>query len=245
MRRRRDGCRPALPPRPVAAGRGLPTREGPAVETARQRTLRVGARLERAALVLPPSPAAAPRARPITLGIDAGHVRSVRSYQVRSFETFVAQVDGAEDTSVVFASVPAKADRQQHQQLRRVLQGVGATASAPVTILSDGADGPRSLGEAASVGPAKHVADWFHLAMRIRHVAQAAKGWPADTPGDREDGAWFADAVEHIRWRLWHGQTQRALDLIEETLTWLEGMVETAPGAAAKDLSCLAPRGPG
>ena len=37
------------------------------------------------------------------------------------------------------------------------------------------------------------------------------------TPRPR-DGARFADAVEHIRWRLWHGQTVRALRLIQRTL---------------------------
>jgi hypothetical protein len=44
----------------------------------------------------------------------------------------------------------------------------------------------------------------------------------------------LAEAVEHIRWRLWHGQMQRALDLVRETLTWLEGMADTAPAVAAK-----------
>src|SRR4051812_48064889 len=141
----------------------------------------------------------------IALAIDAGHVRSVRSCQVRSFEVFVAQVSGDEGRSVVFSSVPAEADRQQ-QQLRGVLYRLGGTPSTPVTILSDGADGPRSLGEAACIGPTSHVLGWFHLAMRIQHVAQAAKGWPADTPGERADKARLADAVEHIRWRLWHGQ---------------------------------------
>jgi hypothetical protein len=110
----------------------------------------------------------------------------VRSYQVRSFEVFVAQVSGDQGRSVVFSSVPAEADRQQ-QQLRGVLHRLGATPSTPVTILSDGADGPRSLGEAACIGPTSHVLDWFHLAMRIQHVAQAAKGWPADTPGERAE----------------------------------------------------------
>ena len=75
--------------------------------------------------------------------------------------------------------------------------------------------------------------------MRIQHVAQAAKGWPADTPGEREDGARLADAVERIRWRLWHGQVRRALDLIGETLAWLEGMAEAAPAAAAKVAALL------
>jgi hypothetical protein len=134
---------------------------------------------------------------------------------------------------VVFGGVPAEADRQ-HQQLRSVLRGLGATPHTPVTILSDGADGPRALGEAACVGPTRHVLDWFHLAMRIQHAAQAAKGWPADTPGERGDGARLADAVERVRWRLWHGQVRRALDLIGETLAWLESMAEAAPAAAAK-----------
>jgi hypothetical protein len=216
----------------------FPLGEAPAVETVRQRTMQVGTLLERAALVPPQPPAAASEAGPIALGIDAGHVRSVRSYQVRSFEVFVAQVGGAEGTPVVFGSVPAEADRQQ-QQLRGVLQGLGATPGTPVTILSDGADGPRSLGEAACVGPPSHVLDWFHLAMRIHRVAQTAEGWPADTPGEREDGVRLADAVERIRWRLWHGQVRRALDLTAETLTRLEGMAETAPAVAAKVTASL------
>jgi hypothetical protein len=241
-----DRCTPEYERVVAALGAALPYRralallkeffplgDAPAVETTRRRALQVGARLERAALA-PPQPAvAAPEKDAIALGIDAGHVRSVRSYQVRSFEAFVAQVSGAEGKPVVFGGVPAEADRPQ-QQLRGVLQGLGATPRTPVTILSDGADGPRSLGEAACVGPTSHVLDWFHLAMRIHHVAQAAKGWPADTPGEREDGARLADAVERIRWRLWHGQVRRALDLVGETLAWLEGMAEAAPAAAAK-----------
>jgi len=97
-----------------------PLGEAPAVETPRQRTLQVGARLERAALTPPQQLATASEVGSAALGIDAGHVRSVRSYQVRSFEVFVAQVSRAEDKAMVFGSVPAEADRQQ-QQLRGVL----------------------------------------------------------------------------------------------------------------------------
>jgi hypothetical protein len=61
----------------------------------------------------------------------------------------------------------------------------------------------------------------------------------ADTPSKREDGTRLAEAVEHMRWRLWHGQVQRALDLIGETLTWLEGMVDAAPTVAAKVAALL------
>jgi hypothetical protein len=205
----------ALPYRRALAllGELFPLGDVPALETARRRTLRVGARLERAALAPSQPPAAALAQDAITLGIDAGHVRSVRGYQVRSFEAIVAQVSAAEGKSVVFGGVPAEADRQ-HRQLRGVLHRLGATQATPVTVLSDGADGPRSLGEVASPGPTRNVLDWFHLAMRIHHAAQAAKGWPADTPDERGDGARLVDAVERIRWRLWHGQARRALDLV-------------------------------
>jgi len=98
-----DRCTPEYERVVAAMGAALPYRraltllkeffplgDAPAVETTRRRTLQVGARLERAALA-PPQPAVAPpETDAIALGIDAGHVRSVRSYQVRSFEAFVA-----------------------------------------------------------------------------------------------------------------------------------------------------------
>jgi hypothetical protein len=38
--------------------------------------------------------------------------------------------------------------------------------------------------------------------MRVRPAAQCASLWPDVTARDRRDGARFADAIEHIRWRL-------------------------------------------
>jgi hypothetical protein len=100
------------------------------------------------------------------------------------------------------------------------------TPQTPVTVLSDGAVGPRGLGEAASTGPVRHVLDWFRLAMRIQHAAQCVKSWPAARADECQKGADLADIVEHIRWRLWHGQVRRALDLIGETLLPLNAMAE-------------------
>jgi hypothetical protein len=203
----------------------LPLGDTPEVETIRQRTLHVGARLEREAATLPTS-APSTEARSIALAIDGGHVKAVRSHQGRSFEVFVAQVSNDDGEHVAFSSMPAEADRQA-QQLRGVLHNLGATSRTPATILSDGADGPRSLGEAASIGPTHHVLDWFHLSMRIQHVAQAVKGWPDATAKDRQEGARLADIVDqHIRWRLWHGQVQRSLNLIGDTLEPLNVMAK-------------------
>jgi hypothetical protein len=81
----------------------LPLGDIPAVETTRRRTMRVGARLEQQAVVSqPPAPAA--DAQSISLSIDGGHVRSVRSYQARSFEVMLAQVSNDDGKQVVFSS---------------------------------------------------------------------------------------------------------------------------------------------
>ena len=76
--------------------------------------------------------------------------------------------------------------------------------------------------------------DWFHLAMRIQHVARAVKGWPGNRNDDRQEGARFADAVEHVRWRLWHGQVQRALDLIGDTAEVLGDAVASPARATTR-----------
>jgi hypothetical protein len=92
----------------------LPIGDVPAVETSRRRTMRVGARLEQLAVASqPPAPAA--EAQAIALSIDGGHVRSVRSYQARSFEVMLAQVSNDDGKQVVFSSMPAEADRQWNQ----------------------------------------------------------------------------------------------------------------------------------
>jgi hypothetical protein len=192
----------------------LPLGEAAGVETMRRRTLKVGARLEHAALrSKPPAP---PAAGAVSLSVDGGHVKSIRSYQMQSFEILLAHVSNDRGQQELFSSVAVEADRER-LQLGAVLRNLGATSRTSITLLTDGAEGPRSLGEAASPGPTRHVLDWFHLAMRVQHVAQTVRSWPSTTEAGRRDGALFAETIERIRWRLWHGQVQRALDLIGDT----------------------------
>jgi hypothetical protein len=199
----------------------LPLGDRPAVETARRRTLKVGAGLECASLKaqLPDTP----EAKTIAVSVDGGHVKSIRSYQMRSFEILLAHASNDRGQYQLFSSVAVEADRER-LQLGAVLRGLGATSATPVVVLTDGAEGPRSLGAAASPGPTRHVLDWFHLSRRVQHAAQVVGGWPGSrtTEQDQRNGALFAEAVNHIRWRLWHGQVPRALDLIGRTLENIE-----------------------
>jgi hypothetical protein len=68
--------------------------------------------------------------------------------------------------------------------------------------------------------------------MRILHAAQSSKNWPEVTRKDWWEAARLADAIEHIRWRLWHGQVARALDLIGDTLIAVSAKAELKSSAA-------------
>ena len=58
-------------------------------------------------------------------------------------------------------------------------------------------------------------------------------------PDAYQIGADLADIVEHIRWRLWHGQVRRALDLIGETLLPLNAAAEENSRPAGKVVQAL------
>jgi hypothetical protein len=75
--------------------------------------------------------------------------------------------------------------------------------------------------------------DWFHLAMRVQHVAQAASSWPDTAESDRRAGARLAETIGRIHWRLWHGQVKRALDLIAETIARVDAATDDKPPIAS------------
>ena len=58
--------------------------------------------------------------------------------------------------------------------------------------------------------------------MRVQHVTQTARSWPRGTKEHLQHGDLLAKKIDRIRWRLWHGRPQGALDLIDEILEELE-----------------------
>ena len=58
--------------------------------------------------------------------------------------------------------------------------------------------------------------------MRVQHITQTARSWPRGTKEDLQHGDLLAKKIDRIRWRLWHGRPQGALDLIAEILEELE-----------------------
>src|SRR6516165_10267104 len=91
----------------------LPLNDGPAIETARRRMLKVGARLERASLTVNSN--RPPEARTLAVAVDGGHVKSVRRYQMRSFEILLAHASNDRGQHRLFSSVTAEADHERLQ----------------------------------------------------------------------------------------------------------------------------------
>jgi len=86
-------------------------------------------------------------------------VKSIRSYQVRTFEVFVAQASNDDGKPVVFSSVPAEADRRQ-QQLRAV------TASPWCRAAHAGHHPERRRRRATILGPTSTL--WTSLSRETR-----------------------------------------------------------------------------
>ena len=61
-------------------------------------------------------------------------------------------------------------------------------------------------------------------------------GWPDASAEDRKTGANVAETIERIKWRLWHRQVGRGLDLIAETMATLEVTAQTASPATSAAL---------
>lgn len=82
-------------------------------------------------------------------------------------------------------------------------------------MISDGAECLKRL-KTALPQPATHILDWFHIAMKLRPIEQIAASVSRRPPQDAPDN--LAETVESVRWLLWNGQTDRALDLINHLL---------------------------
>ena len=79
----------------------------------------MGARSERGSLKT--KPPAIPEAKSIAVSVDGGHVKSIRSYQMRSFEILLADASNDRGQRQLFSSVAVEADRER-QQLETVLR---------------------------------------------------------------------------------------------------------------------------
>jgi hypothetical protein len=192
----------------------LPTATPTHPSTVRNRTLRVGQRLERHQDTLPMTIPLAPAGQ-VVLGLDGGYVRNRQPRPERTFEIVAGKVLGDQDQATRFAFV-REGSASGGNAIARLLRHHGTTAETRVTVLSDGDAGLRAIQRAAAP-EAEHVLDWFHIAMRWQHVHQLATGHHGESAEAR---VWLLDRIVRAKWALWNGQRLKTFGHLADLRAW-------------------------
>jgi hypothetical protein len=197
--------------------------------TLRHRTMKLGERLDekarqrdwfdpppssertQAELELPDDPG-----REFVVSIDTAHVRCSSAEKARDFEIAVARCGHGRRGSSP-GHYFATADTSQRGLQCRTLQALqheGYVGRGELTVISDGAEIMKRLPKVLPK-PTTHIIDWFHIAMKIQPLQQMADH-VARATDDRSDGVHSVKRdVRSVKWKLWHGQVDRAIDRLE------------------------------
>jgi hypothetical protein len=168
----------------------------------------------------PGEAAAADERQPIVM-LDGAYVRAVPGHQVRHFEAVCGKIEREGHSSRRFALVRSVAE-QPHALLRAALLEQGWQESEAVTAISDGDPALPALVRSAAKAPVKHILDWFHLSMRVRHVEQAMLGLSALEPTHQAPLEHAQIDVERLRHLLWNGYHQKTCEALERIASWAE-----------------------
>jgi len=144
----------------------------------------------------------------IVVGLDGGYVRDWTERK-SNFEVIVGR-SMPEDGSSRYVGFVHGFDRKPKRRLVDMLESQGMQANQDITFLTDGGEEVRALTERISPC-SEHVLDWFHITMRITVLGQFAKGVAQH---DEAAGAQLTKELERIKWKLWHGNTTGAQEVI-------------------------------
>jgi hypothetical protein len=207
----------------------LPIKPTESFVTLRHRTLKLGERLdERArerAWFEPPSTAERRQMelnlpndpeREFVVSIDTAHVRASRAEACRNFEIVVARCGrgGRGLRPGRYFTTADTSKRELQSRTLQALQSEGYAGRGELTVLSDGAEIMKRLPKALPQ-PTTHIIDWFHIAMKIQPLQQIADHIVRWRDAGNSEMAYVDADVRSLKWKLWHGQTDRALDQLE------------------------------
>jgi len=187
-------------------GELLPLSAHTTAGTVRNRTMKVGKRLQKSAKVLSTSSSNEP-AKKLEVGLDGGYVRNRHQRPERNFEVIAGKALDRDGHATRFAFV-RNGGPEAMSAVSLALEQCGATETTSITVLTDGDAGLRAIHQ--HVAPrAEHVLDWFHIAMRFTNLQQLAKGVNAATDGGVRSHA--LTELDRAKWRFWNGHIERGL----------------------------------
>jgi hypothetical protein len=196
----------------------FPVDAGVDPETLRRRTFKIAEELPAQAETRPPTGADA-----IVVTLDSTFIRSCEAGE-RHLEVRIGNVETAARRRRIFGAV-AKVDTDLGTLIRRSLNSVGCTEGTTLTAFTDGCPGLRRFLLDAGVDGLP-ILDWFHVAMRLQHLAQTAGALSSDGPERAASKAVIVEEVERLRWRLWNGKARDAkvsLDRIRAVMHHFQG----------------------
>jgi hypothetical protein len=169
---------------------------------------------------------------PLTVGLDGGFVRARHKrgcFEVivgKSVLEFKRDAEAVEPSKKCFGYVQTF-DKKPRRRLFELLKSQGMAMNQQVTFLSDGGEDVRQVQQYLNP-EAEYWMDWFHITMRITVMKQMAKGLAkaiqptADGDGEPAagpEGKSIEKELQSLKWNLWHGNVERALQRIED-LQW-------------------------
>jgi hypothetical protein len=168
---------------------------------------------------------------PMVVSLDGAHIRAAPGRQVRHFEVTVGRVDTENAPIRHFAVVP-DLQATRASAIGNALRAKGWLPGRDVVVLSDGDPALVESVRSAAGSNVKHILDWFHISMRVRHVEQALVGLLNSDLQHKGPLRYAEDDVvrlRHLIWNGYHKEANRALRSIvymAGNASWLNGQSE-------------------
>jgi len=158
----------------------------------------------------------------LSVGVDAGYIRSNTAKGVGSRKFGVIAVKTVETKSRSHAYVQTEVDDGD----KRITQFLEQERQGPLTNVTFFTDAGNDVKAATPlVGNTTHrILDWFHLAMHFQIVLQIAtpfKRWQYNATRT------IFEEIERIKWKFWHGQVKAGCERLLLLATWVGSQANT------------------
>src|SRR5215468_9132078 len=164
------------------------------------------------------------------VGIDGGYVRNwaekKHKFEVivgKSIRRFDEREEENKTPSLKRFGFVQTLDTKSKRRLYEVLRSQDLQMNQAITFLSDGDDTLRQL-QLEMSPKATHILDWFHCSMKLTVLGQYGKGLVSC---EAVLGEAICDQIERLKWSLWHGQVDKALDKLDDLESSIAPFSET------------------
>lgn len=184
--------------------------------TVRNRTLRVGARIDQ----VQPPPTVVPLSAATTewiLAMDGGFVRGRAKTGSRNFEMITGRLAAPKEKPYVFAWVRGEVSSIA-ERVSAVVQARTGLAQPRLSVITDGGNGIQNIHRSLSFAVTP-ILDWFHISMRVRYLEQIVTGLRPQSETERCTKKLVDEYIGKLCWSFWHANREKAEQRMRQILT--------------------------